>query len=447
MAVDAQQLSDMMLQLHALWLMPLQVTVALSILYTYLGISTIVALLGLVSIMVFVAFGTRRNNRFQFNIMKDRDSRMKATNEMLNYMRVIKFQAWEEHFNERIQFFRESEFAWLTKFLYSFCANVIVLWSTPVFIATLTFGSAILLGSMISLSQAMISLDRLDRYMMSKELMDDSVERVEGCGSEISVEVEDGAFNWDEESREEVVKDLNFMIRKGELAAIVGTVGSGKSSLLASILGEMDKISGKLRVCGTTAFVAQTSWIQNGTIQENILFGLSMNQERYKEVLRVCCLEKDLDMMEFGDQTEIGERGINLSGGQKQRIQLARAVYQDCDIYLLDDVFSAVDAQTGSEIFKECVRGTLREKTILLVTHQVDFLHNVDLILVMRDGMIVESGNYNDLLESGKDFKSLVAAHESSMVLVEAESSKRRTTLVDQPTSPQASFSPREEND
>ena len=108
----------------------------------------------------------------------------------------------------------------------------------------------------------------------------------------------------------------------------------------------------QVKVCGTTAYVAQTSWIQNGTIQENILFGLSMDEERYREVLRVCCLEKDLEMMEYGDQTEIGERGINLSGGQKQRIQLARAVYQDCDIYLLDDVFSAVDAHTGSEIFK-----------------------------------------------------------------------------------------------
>lgn len=100
------------------------------------------------------------------------------------------------------------------------------------------------------------------------------------------------------------------------------------------------------------AYVAQTSWIQNGTIQENILFGLPMDGARYKEAIRVCSLEKDLEVMEFGDQTEIGERGINLSGGQKQRIQLARAIYQDCDIYLLDDVFSAVDAHTGSEIFK-----------------------------------------------------------------------------------------------
>lgn len=108
----------------------------------------------------------------------------------------------------------------------------------------------------------------------------------------------------------------------------------------------------QVTVCGSTAYVAQTSWIQNGTIEENILFGMRMNKDRYKEVIRVCCLEKDLEMMEFGDQTEIGERGINLSGGQKQRIQLARAVYQDCDIYLLDDVFSAVDAHTGSEIFK-----------------------------------------------------------------------------------------------
>ncbi|XP_071738320.1 ABC transporter C family member 4-like [Rutidosis leptorrhynchoides] len=280
---------------------------------------------------------------------------------------------------------------------------------------------------MISLSQAMISLGRLDEYMLSKELDEGAVNRTEFADGKtsIAVEVKNGSFSWqDDPSEGDMIKNLNFEIKKGELAAIVGTVGSGKSSLLASVIGEMNKISGKVKVYGSTAYVAQTSWIQNSTIQENILFGSPMDRNKYKNVVRTCCLEKDLEMMEFGDQTEIGERGINLSGGQKQRIQLARAVYQDSDIYLLDDVFSAVDAHTGSQIFKECVRGVLREKTILLVTHQVDFLHNVDLILVMRDGMIVQSGKYDELVQSGLDFKALVSAHETSMQLVQTESTE-----------------------
>lgn len=154
--------------------------------------------------------------------------------------------------------------------------------------------------------------------------------------------IENGSFRWDEE--ETTLKNIDMRVEKNQLVAVVGAVGSGKSSLLSAYLGEMDKISGKVNRVGTVAYVPQQAWIQNATLKDNILFGRTYDRKRYEKVVEACALKADFDMLPAGDQTEIGEKGINLSGGQKQRVSLARAVYQDADIYFLDDPLSAVDS-------------------------------------------------------------------------------------------------------
>ncbi|WAQ96712.1 MRP3-like protein [Mya arenaria] len=185
---------------------------------------------------------------------------------------------------------------------------------------------------------------------------------------------------------------INLDVPVGSLVAVVGTVGSGKSSMLQAVLGEMEKIHGNVTV--------KQAWIQNATLQDNVLFGKSADVSRYQEVIQACALQADLDIMPAGDQTEIGEKGINLSGGQKQRVSLARAVYQDRDLYLLDDPLSAVDSHVGKHIFDNIIgpNGLLKHKTRVLVTHGVGFLPYVDTIVVLVDGMVSEMGSYRQLL-------------------------------------------------
>ena len=210
-------------------------------------------------------------------------------------------------------------------------------------------------------------------------------------------------MTWDLESGLPSLHNLNVNVPKGQLIAIVGKVGAGKSSLLMSLLGEMGRLRGRIGVHGTVAYVPQQPWMQNQTVRYNITFGKSFDEYFYSRVMDACALYPDMAILPMGDNTEIGEKGINLSGGQKARISLARAVYQSHDIYLLDDPLSAVDSHVGAQLFLNVLgpEGMLRNKTRLLVTHELSYLKYADLILVMQDGKIVSEGSYEEMMKRG----------------------------------------------
>ncbi|KAM5262856.1 ATP-binding cassette sub-family C member 11 [Ctenodactylus gundi] len=204
------------------------------------------------------------------------------------------------------------------------------------------------------------------------------------------------------------LRKINLAVSKGTLLGVCGPTGSGKSSLLSAILEEMHLVGGSVGVCGSLAYVPQQAWIIGGSVRENILMGGHYDKAWYLQVLHCCSLEPDLETLPFGDMTEIGERGLNLSGGQRQRISLARAVYANRQLYLLDDPLSAVDAHVGKHVFEECIRKMLRGKTVVLVTHQLQYLEFCDQIIFLEDGTVCETGTHSELIQKKGRYAQLI---------------------------------------
>ncbi|KAL1262392.1 hypothetical protein QQF64_007657, partial [Cirrhinus molitorella] len=200
---------------------------------------------------------------------------------------------------------------------------------------------------------------------------------------------------------------IELCIRKGSLVGVCGGVGSGKSSLLSGLLGQMTLLGGSVAVNGDFAYVAQQAWILNDSLRENILFGKKYIEEKYNAVLEACCLFPDIIELPYGDMTEIGERGANLSGGQRQRVSLARALYSERPVLLLDDPLSAVDARVGAHLFHSAIRRAAKGRTVIFVTHQLQFLPECDEVVLMKDGQIAEHGTHVQLMEKGRDYAAL----------------------------------------
>ncbi|KAL5218368.1 hypothetical protein ABZP36_019052 [Zizania latifolia] len=446
MAVDVQRVGDYAWYFHDIWMLPLQIILALAILYKNVGIamvSTLVATALSIAASVPVA---KLQEHYQDELMASKDERMRKTAECLKNFRILKLQAWEDRYRLKLEEMRNVECKWLRYALYSQAAVTFVFWSSPIFVAVITFGTCILLGGELTaggvlsalatfrilqeplrnfpdlismIAQTRVSLDRLSHFLQQEELPDDATITVPQASTDKAIDIKDATFSWNSSSPTPTLSGIHLSVVRGMRVAVCGVIGSGKSSLLSSILGEIPKLCGQVKVSGSAAYVPQTAWIQSGNIEENILFGSPMDKQRYKRVIEACSLKKDLQLLQYGDQTIIGDRGINLSGGQKQRVQLARALYQDADIYLLDDPFSAVDAHTGSELFREYILTALASKTVIYVTHQIEFLPAADLILVLKDGHITQAGKYDDLLQAGTDFNALVCAHKEAIETME----------------------------
>lgn len=440
--VDAYRIGEFPFWFHQTWTTSLQLCFALVILYKAVGLATIAAMVVIILTVISNAPLAKLQHKFQTKLMVAQDERLKATSEALVNMKVLKLYAWETHFKNAIEKMREVEYKWLAAVQLRKSYNGLLFWSSPVLVSTATFAACHFLGVPLYASnvftfvatlrlvqdpvrvipdligvaiQAKVSFARVVEFLEAPEL--EGSNSRQNSGMEIkshTIFIKAADFSWEENLSKPTLRNINLEVRPGKKVAICGEVGSGKSTLLAAILGEVPNIRGKIQVCGKLAYVSQSAWIQTGSIRENILFGSELEDQRYRDTLKKCSLVKDLELLPYGDLTEIGERGVNLSGGQKQRIQLARALYQDADMYLLDDPFSAVDAHTATSLFNEYILESLSSKTVLLVTHQVDFLPAFDSVLLMSDGEIVHDASYHQLLDSSREFQDLVNAHKET---------------------------------
>ncbi|KAG1678450.1 Multidrug resistance-associated protein 1 [Nymphon striatum] len=383
-------------------------TIATYYLFIYLGIATLAGI-SVLAVLIPINTGiSKLVHIIQKEFLDIKDQRVKMITEVLAGMKVLKLYAWESPFEDVIIKLRSKEVHFLKKSLLVEIIMINIFIFSPFGVSLLAFITFVYSSNQIltpSVAFVSLSLFNIIKIPMGE------IPFVIGELIKVSNDVcmENGTFSW-EKSSKSCLNNINLNVDQGKLIGVVGQVGSGKSSLLSAVLGEMHQQEGRVNVNGSIAYVPQQAWILNATVRENILFDSHFNGKKYQDILNKCALEADLQILAGGDLTEIGEKGINLSGGQKQRVSLARAVYNDADIYLLDDPLSAVDSHVGKYLFDNVIghNGILHNKTRLLVTHGLKYLPNCDFVVVMKDGQISESGTYEDLMDRSKVFSELM---------------------------------------
>jgi len=441
MAVDTQRLQDLAQYGQQLWSAPFQIVLCMLSLYQLLGPACFAGVAVMIVMIPINGVIARLMKTLQKEQMKNKDARTKLISEILNNMKSIKLYAWTTAFASRLNHIRNdqelktlrkigatqafSTFTWsTTPFLVSCSTFGVFVWYQDQPLTTdivfpaltlfnlLTFPLAILPMVITAIVEASVAVSRLTSYLTADELQADAVRRepaVEENGEE-SVRIRDASFTWNKDAERPTLEQVNFTAHKGELACIVGRVGSGKSSLLQAVLGDLWKLNGEVVLRGKSAYVPQQAWVMNASVRENIVFGHRWDPQFYDKTVNACALRDDFAQLPDGDQTEVGERGISLSGGQKARLTLARAVYARADVYLLDDCLSAVDQHVGRHLINNVLgpNGLLAGKTRILATNSIPVLVEADMILLLREGKILERGSYTQLMAMKGEIASLI---------------------------------------
>ncbi|KAH8413305.1 hypothetical protein KR009_009960 [Drosophila setifemur] len=470
---DLNRFDRALIHFHFLWLGPLELLIVAYFLYDQIGVASFYGISILVLYLPLQTYLSRLTSKLRMQTALRTDQRVRMMNEIISGIQVIKMYTWERPFGRLIEQLRRSEMSSIRQVnllrgvLLSF---EITLARIAIFVSLLGF---VLMGGelmaerafcvtafynilrrtvskffpagMSQLAELLVSLRRIKDFMIRDEftqaidlsqesvgekpaeqqlLLGEKEKQLEpirnGKIPDVLVGIEGLRARWSHDHQEPVLDNINMSLRRGQLVAVIGPVGAGKSSLVQAILGELVPEAGSVQVHGRYSFASQEPWLFNASVRDNILFGLPMDKQRYRTVLKKCALDRDLELLQ-GDGTYVGERGASLSGGQRARISLARAVYRKSDVYLLDDPLSAVDTHVGRHLFDECMRGFLHDKLVVLVTHQLQFLEHADLIVIMDKGKILASGTYEEMLNSGQDFAQLLAESTQNSGEEEAE--------------------------
>ncbi|KAJ1332267.1 hypothetical protein BSLG_008573 [Batrachochytrium salamandrivorans] len=365
--------------------------------------------------------------------------RVHLMSEILTAIKLIKFYAWEAPFTDKIEEIRRREMKLIYDGLIVKTVNFAVVFAVPVLVALTCLATYVATGHALTASVsftilsvfntlrypffmlpmavkattgALTAFGRLEDFLHLDEVDELKVTDAP-AGSDLALEIVDSDFKWDgAEGDAPSLRNISLAIKRGARVAIVGDVGSGKSSLIAALLGQIRQVRGpEIKLYNSTAYMSQEAWILNLTLRNNILFGKDMDMARYQEVIRVAGLQRDLTLLLAADQTEIAERGANLSGGQRQRVSLARTIYYDADIVILDDPLSAVDQHVGRHIFEECFLKHLGKKTLIVALNQLQYLSQMDYVIFVDDGTIRGQGTYAHLMENDSVFSELVNSH------------------------------------